>query len=234
MSNDDSRSRSGGRELLLLSGGLDSTVLAYARAAENGGGSIRGLFFDGGRPARTSERGATNRIANDLGLAIERVDVGALDEPFRGLLDAAFLSAIDEIINKGERVPLAMVALGRFATLLQLSAFYAQAIEADRVAMAFIADDVATVPSLRPYLSRLTDTLQVLQPTLPTLAFDVPFAELSRADVVRTGLDLGVPFEWTWSCTGGGFVHCGRCRCCALRRAGFEEAGVADPTAYAA
>jgi 7-cyano-7-deazaguanine synthase len=59
-----------------------------------------------------------------------------------------------------------------------------------------------------------------------------PFVERTKAEIVRRGADLGVPFEKTWSCYQGGEVHCGRCGTCVERREAFELAGVADPTQY--
>lgn len=59
-----------------------------------------------------------------------------------------------------------------------------------------------------------------------------PFLELTKADIVREGARLGVPFELTWSCYEGGEMHCGACGTCVERREAFDEAGVADPTLY--
>jgi 7-cyano-7-deazaguanine synthase len=65
-----------------------------------------------------------------------------------------------------------------------------------------------------------------------------PLLELSKAEIILRGVELGVPLERTWSCydpvlAGTAFRACGRCDSCRLRRRGFEEAGVPDPTAYA-
>jgi 7-cyano-7-deazaguanine synthase len=67
------------------------------------------------------------------------------------------------------------------------------------------------------------------------IAIETPFASLRKADVVKRGAELGVPMELTLSCmqpVGG--VHCGRCSKCRERREGFKEAGLGDPTEYAA
>jgi len=61
-----------------------------------------------------------------------------------------------------------------------------------------------------------------------------PFVEATKADIVRLGAGLGVPFERTWSCYKGGQVHCGTCGTCVERREAFRLAGVADPTPYSA
>jgi 7-cyano-7-deazaguanine synthase len=66
------------------------------------------------------------------------------------------------------------------------------------------------------------------------IAIDAPFAALEKSDVIRRGLDLGVPFELTLSCMQPrDGLHCGRCSKCRERRDAFHHADVADPTAYA-
>jgi 7-cyano-7-deazaguanine synthase len=59
-----------------------------------------------------------------------------------------------------------------------------------------------------------------------------PFAHWTKADIVRRGSELGVPFELTWSCYEGGEAHCGLCGTCVERREAFLVAGVSDPTQY--
>jgi 7-cyano-7-deazaguanine synthase len=60
-----------------------------------------------------------------------------------------------------------------------------------------------------------------------------PFLDCGKAEVVRTGHQLGVPFAATWSCYKGGAGHCGTCGTCTERREAFQLAEVADPTPYA-
>ena len=59
-----------------------------------------------------------------------------------------------------------------------------------------------------------------------------PFSSLNKADIVKLGDELGVPFEQTWSCYKGGQVHCGVCGTCVERREAFQLAGVTDSTIY--
>ena len=66
----------------------------------------------------------------------------------------------------------------------------------------------------------------------PGLRLEAPFLHLDKADIVRKGAELGVPFAETWSCYRGGERHCGRCGTCVERREAFELAGVPDPTTY--
>ena len=65
-----------------------------------------------------------------------------------------------------------------------------------------------------------------------------PLIALSKAQIILKGVRMGVPYDETWSCyspgnSDGNWIHCGRCDSCILRREGFKEAGVKDPTAYA-
>ncbi len=62
----------------------------------------------------------------------------------------------------------------------------------------------------------------------------VPFSGRSKAEIVRTGLDMGVPLDLTWSCYWDRDIHCGACPSCLERRAAFEEVGHEDPTSYEA
>jgi 7-cyano-7-deazaguanine synthase len=59
-----------------------------------------------------------------------------------------------------------------------------------------------------------------------------PFVSKTKADIVKRGAELSVPFERTWSCYRGGALHCGKCGTCVERREAFELAGVPDPTKY--
>ena len=60
----------------------------------------------------------------------------------------------------------------------------------------------------------------------------IPFKALPKSKIVEAGSRLGVPFELTYSCYGGGELHCGRCPTCLERAKAFREAGVIDPTEY--
>jgi 7-cyano-7-deazaguanine synthase len=64
------------------------------------------------------------------------------------------------------------------------------------------------------------------------MRFHAPLIALSKADIVREGTRLGVPWELTWSCYAGGEQACGRCDSCQLRRKGFAESGLRDPLPY--
>jgi 7-cyano-7-deazaguanine synthase len=55
---------------------------------------------------------------------------------------------------------------------------------------------------------------------------------MNKSDLVKLGIELGVPFEKTWSCYAGGKLHCGKCGTCVERKEAFELIGLSDPTKY--
>lgn len=73
----------------------------------------------------------------------------------------------------------------------------------------------------------------ILVGTYYDLRLKAPFQYMSKSDIIRRGVELGVDYGKTWSCYKGGEVHCGQCPTCRARRAAFKQAGVPDPTVYA-
>lgn len=102
--------------------------------------------------------------------------------------------------------------------------------------LAAIADSISFIyPDCRP---AFIGTFEAMQDRAvdgfghPSLHIEAPFLELTKADIVRAGHQLGVPFAETWSCYKGGDAHCGTCGTCVERREAFRLAGVDDPTTY--
>ena len=116
--------------------------------------------------------------------------------------------------------------------LLALAAGWAISQKADAVAYAAHSGDHAIYPDCR---SEFADAMRHAIGLADWHKVDLirPFVEFTKADVVRRGAALGVPFAETWSCYKGKALHCGRCGTCVERREAFYLAGVADPTPYA-
>ena len=66
------------------------------------------------------------------------------------------------------------------------------------------------------------------------ISIQAPFNGKRKSDVIKIGAELGVPFEFTWSCYRDGEKHCGKCECCVNRKKAFQEADVVDPSEYEA
>jgi len=223
------------RAVVLLSGGLDSTtVLAIARAE---GLDCHCLTVDYGQRHRV-EIEAARRVADTLGAASHRI----ISLDLRAIGGSALTDDIEVPKNhdpESGEVPITYVP-ARNTVLLSLLLGLAEVVEADQLFIGANAVDYSGYPDCRPAFLQAFENLA----TVATVAgaehgvrFRVraPLLELSKAEIIRRGLDLGVDYGLTWSCydpTPDGLA-CGRCDSCILRRRGFEEAGVPDPICYA-
>jgi 7-cyano-7-deazaguanine synthase in queuosine biosynthesis len=132
-----------------------------------------------------------------LNLPVEIVDLRGLDQSFLGHLPhSAIVAAEFDFDPTGRRIAAATVR-GGFAVLLTLAAFYGHAVQTNRIALGLVEHQLASVPEFPNYLKELSRSLETLQPVLPAIEFELPFASMSKADVIRRGLEVKVPFEDT-------------------------------------
>lgn len=219
--------------VLILSGGLDSTVLGYWLRA--GGTELTMLSFDYGQRHRC-ELEFARRTAAKLTGPHHVIDLSALSGVLAGssLTDAAVEVPDGHYTDESMRVT---VVPHRNAIMLDVAVAQAVVVKASAVAFGAHAGDRPIYPDCRPaFLDAYRRMVLLanegfLAPRFTVLA---PFLGLSKADIVRIGADLDVPFADTWSCYKGGIRHCGRCGTCVERREAFEVAGVRDPTEYEA
>jgi 7-cyano-7-deazaguanine synthase len=227
----DSADLRGTPAVVLVSGGLDSaTTLAIARAR---GHRCHALSFDYGQ-RHSIELEAARRIAKAQGVEEHRVLAMPLGElGHSALTDPAI--AVPE--TPGEGVPVTYVP-ARNTVFLACALGYAEVIDAQHIYIGVNAVDYSGYPDCRPgfirafeYLANLA-TRAAIEGKLMNI--HAPLIELSKADIIRRGTALGVDYAATISCyqpdTHG--HACSRCDSCRLRRAGFEQAGIPDPTPY--
>ena len=127
------------------------------------------------------------------------------------------------------------VVPNRYAIMLSIAYGAAVADGAQLVAAAVHAGDHFVYPDCRPAFIEAFDGMERLATEgfgHQNLRLHAPFLDKTKAGIARIGAELGVPYEDTWSCYGGGEVHCGLCGTCNERKEAFELAGVTDPTAY--
>ena len=227
----DSADLRGTPAVVLVSGGLDSaTTLAIARER---GHRCHALSFDYGQ-RHSIELGAARRIAQGIGVVEHRVlamPIGELGHS--ALTDPAI--AVPE--TPGEGVPVTYVP-ARNTVFLACALGYAEVIDAQHIYIGVNAVDYSGYPDCRPAFIRAFEYLANLATRAAIegrlMNIHAPLIELSKADIIRRGMALGVDYAATISCyqpdTQG--RACGRCDSCRLRRAGFEEAGIPDPTRY--
>ena len=219
------------RAVVLLSGGLDSaTTLAIAR--QEGFHCHALSCFYGQR--HDVELEAAARVARQLGAVEHRV----MNVDLAGIGGSALTDkslAVPEVASSG--IPITYVP-ARNTMLLSLALGWAEILDARDIFIGVNAVDYSGYPDCRPEFIAAFERLAALATRAGVegrpLRIHAPLIEMSKAQIVTRGLELGVDYSLTVSCyqpdSDGG--ACGRCDACRLRRAGFEAAGIADPTRY--
>jgi len=219
------------RAVVLVSGGLDSaTVLALARRA---GRDCYALSFDYGQRHRI-ELAAAARVAECLGATEHRtmrIDTAGIGGS--ALTDPSI--AVPETPSQG--IPVTYVP-ARNTVFLALALGWAEVVGAAEIHVGVNAIDYSGYPDCRPEfiaafeaLARLATRAGVEGQGLRIVA---PLLQMTKADIIRKGLELGVDYALTSSCyqPDAAGVACGTCDSCRLRRAGFAAAGARDPIRY--
>ncbi len=212
--------------VVLHSGGMDSTVLLHHLLEE--GNAVRGFGVDYGQRHRR-ELQAAETLCRRLGVDWQLAAITA-SEP---LFDRSALTGPAEI-PEGHYTDESMkqtVVPNRNMILLALAIGQAINLGYEAVAYAAHAGDHTIYPDCRPAFADAMANAAGLCDFRPVRLLR-PFIDLTKADIVRRGAALGVPFELTWSCYQGGQAHCGRCGTCVERREAFALAGIPDPTVY--
>ncbi|HEX8632452.1 MAG TPA: 7-cyano-7-deazaguanine synthase QueC [Catenuloplanes sp.] len=216
----------------IVSGGMDSTVLAYL--LHRSGATLTMLSFDYGQRHR-AELAYASRTALTLGATHHVVDLTGLV----GLLAGSALTDTSVEVPDGHYTDTSMratVVPNRNAIMLDIAVAQAVAVGADAVAFGAHAGDHPIYPDCRPeFLRAFQATAQLGNEGFahPDLHVAAPFIDMTKADIAGIGAQLGVPFADTWSCYKGAAVHCGTCGTCVERREAFAVAAVPDPTEYA-
>ncbi|HWM52968.1 MAG TPA: 7-cyano-7-deazaguanine synthase QueC [Thermoplasmata archaeon] len=220
--------------VVLLSGGMDSATALAMTIKE--GHNVIGLTFDYGQRHR-KEIDAATRVAKYFRVADHRIvtmDLSAIGGS--ALTDREIpvpeQRRIEEI---GHGIPITYVP-ARNTILLAYALGLAETTGSKYIVIAANQLDYSGYPDCRPeYYAAFREVARL--GTRRGVEGDVieirtPLIRMSKADIVRKGEDLGVPWVLTWSCYLGGARACGVCDSCQLRLKGFREAGVEDPLPY--
>jgi 7-cyano-7-deazaguanine synthase len=219
------------KAVVLVSGGLDSaTVLALARAS---GRECYALSFDYGQRHR-AELDAAARVAAELGAAEHRVvSIGLGGFGGSALTDTSI--AVPESGSSG--IPVTYVP-ARNTVFLSLALGWAEVLGAREIHIGVNAIDYSGYPDCRPefiaafeHVANLATKAGVEGEAFKIVA---PLIQLTKAGIIEAGLAHGVDFAWTVSCYQADAEGraCGVCDSCRLRKEGFAQAGVLDPTRY--
>ena len=220
------------RAVVLLSGGLDSaTALAIARDT---GYDCYALSLSYGQRHAT-ELAAAKRVASAIGVNEHLVLPMALD-----LIGGSALT--DHSIRLPEKespgIPVTYVP-ARNTIFLALALGWAEVLEADDLFIGVNALDYSGYPDCRPVFIEAFEQMANLATRRAVegqrVQIHAPLMQMTKAQIIRRGITLGVDYGLTVSCYQADAEGraCGVCDSCRLRRRGFEEAGIADPTRYA-
>ncbi|MEK9672683.1 MAG: 7-cyano-7-deazaguanine synthase QueC [Rhodospirillaceae bacterium] len=243
------------KAVVLVSGGLDSaTVLAIARAE---GLDVAALSFRYGQ-RHAVELDAARRVVDTLGAArhvIADIDLRAYGGS--ALTDDIAVPNDRDSHEMATGIPVTYVP-ARNTVFLAHALALAETEGAGPIFVGVNALDYSGYPDCRPPFIEAFERLANLATKVGVEAMEqggalpftvrAPLLEMTKAQIIRRGVELGVDYGLTWSCydpapvsgVGPGDVpgtehaHCGRCDSCLLRKKGFAEAGVVDPTSYAA
>jgi 7-cyano-7-deazaguanine synthase len=224
--------RHGRPAVVLLSGGLDSaTTLAIAL---DEGFDCHALSVAYGQ-RHGAELIAAAKVAADLGAREHRVLTIDLAQFGGSALTDTRLAVPTEGVQPG--IPITYVP-ARNTIMLSLALAWAEVLGAKDIWVGVNAVDYSGYPDCRPEFIQAFESMANLATRAAVegarLTVHAPLISLSKADIIRRGMALGVNYELTVSCYQADEAGraCGRCDSCRLRRAGFETAGIPDPTVY--
>jgi 7-cyano-7-deazaguanine synthase len=222
------------RAVCLISGGLDSCVAAFC--AKEQGYEVYGLSFRyGQRHAKelvcAKKIGKANGVKDHIFFPVNLSKFGG-----SSLLASSSRNVQHHKIQDiGKTIPSTYVP-GRNTVFLSLALAYAETIDADAIFIGINTVDYSGYPDCRPEYLQAFKQLASLATRKgierKTIRIEAPLLHLSKAEIIRRGAELNVPFADTWSCYQGGRKACGKCDSCILRLKGFQEASMKDPLSY--
>jgi len=214
--------------ICIISGGMDSALAA--QIAKNDGYDIVALHFNYGQRTEKKELECFEKIANDLG-AKERqvVDLDFFSQIGVNALTDNSIEVPTDGIKPG--VPITYVPF-RNGIFLSVAAAVAQKFNAQAMYIGVVEEDSSGYPDCRESFIKSINSAINLGLNDNDIEIKTPLIHLSKADIVKKSLELGVKLEHTWSCYKNEDKACGVCDSCRLRLNGFKQAGVEDPIEY--
>lgn len=218
------------KAVCLLSGGMDSSTLAYV--AKDMGYDIIALHFTYGQLTEKKERECARTIAGLLD-AQDFVEISL--EHFKKIGASSLTDtriAVEKYSGEEKEVPSTYVPF-RNANLLAIATSLAEARHAEAIFIGVQTGDYPGYPDCRPeFIEAFQRVVDLGTAADPRITLMTPFVRMTKAEIIRTGLALGVPYEHTWSCYQNNDLACGVCSSCHYRREAFRELGMEDPIGY--
>ena len=217
--------------VVCLSGGMDSAVTAAMAAATH---DLALLHANYGQRTEARELSSFEALAGHMEVASSRrlvVDFTSLRQ-----IGGSSLTDRSIAVRHGEPeegvVPTSYVPF-RNAHLLAASTSWAEVLGARAIFVGAVEADSSGYPDCRPaFFQAFSEAIRLGTREDTRIRIETPVIAMSKAEIIREGLALSVPFELTWSCYEDDDQACGACESCRLRLAAFKQAGVKDPIPY--
>ncbi len=218
------------RAVVLLSGGMDSCVCAALAARDH---QAAALHVSYGQRTEERERRAFTAICDRLGIADRML---LRNEALRVIGGSALTDQAIAVPEAGEKIgagiPVTYVPF-RNAHFLAAAVSWAEVLGADRVFIGAVEQDSSGYPDCRPEYYRAFNQVVKAGTKEGRIEIVTPLIGMRKSEIVRLGLEIGAPFDLTWSCYARQDRACGVCESCVLRLRAFAAAGTRDPIPYA-
>lgn len=219
------------RAVILVSGGMDSATAVYE--AMDRGYDPYFLHTSYGQQTETKERECATTLAEKVDasdwLHVETRHLAAIGAS--SLTDTDI--GVEDADLESDEIPSSYVPF-RNANLLSMAVSYAEANDCSAVFIGAHSEDFSGYPDCRPeFFDAFQQVVNVGTKPDTEISLEAPFVEWSKTEIAERGLELGVPYEYTWSCYREEAPACGTCDACAFRLQAFQNIGVEDPIAYA-
>jgi 7-cyano-7-deazaguanine synthase len=209
---------------------MDSCVTAAV--ARESSDDLAFLHISYGQLTEARERRAFNDVADYYGV-VKRLDVSI---EYLAKIGGSSLTdkkiAVTEADLDSEEIPTSYVPF-RNANMLSIAVSWAEVIGANAIYIGAVAEDSSGYPDCRPkFFEAFQQTINAGTTPETKIEIRTPIIHLSKAEIVKKGIELNAPLELTWSCYRSEDLACGTCDSCALRLRGFAGAGIDDPITY--
>ena len=218
--------------VVTLSGGMDSSVCAALAVRDFGPQATAALHISYGQRTEAREQTAFLAICERLGIRNRLI----VRTPFFRAIGGSALtddgiSVPDAGPEIGAQIPVTYVPF-RNAHFLSAAVSWSEVVGATRIYIGAVEQDSSGYPDCRPEFYRAFNEAVRLGTKEGKIRIETPLIGLRKMEIVTLGLDLGAPFDLTWSCYCREDQACGVCDSCALRLRAFQAAGARDPIPY--
>ena len=218
------------RAVVLLSGGMDSCVCAALAVRDHDAAAVHISY---GQRTEQRERRSFLAVCQRLGIQDKLV---IRNEALHAIGGSALTDeniAVPPSEGLGPNIPVTYVPF-RNAHFLAVAVSWAEVLGAKKVYIGAVEPDSSGYPDCRPAYYKAFNEVVRAGTKEGLIEIVTPLIAMRKAEIVRLGLELGAPFDLTWSCYSREDQACGICDSCVLRLRAFAAAGVQDPIPYAA